>query len=90
MERNEPREETWEEVTKNLRKTEVHRERLREQDDGDLERTGQPLCIYEPYYGAGSWGFLHKGNTLYRGLSLVSAYLHKPYKFPLTISLNAL
>ncbi|KAK9158694.1 hypothetical protein Scep_005268 [Stephania cephalantha] len=40
-----------------------------ERDEGDLERMGQPFCIYEIYDGAGTWPFLHHG-SLYRGLSL--------------------
>ena len=42
-----------------------------ERDEGDLERTGQPLSIYEPYEGNGSWPFLHTWNPLYRGVSMV-------------------
>ena len=42
-------------------------------DEGKLERTEQPLCIYEIYHGAGAWQFLHHG-SLYRGLSLVSFF----------------
>ncbi|XP_059636106.1 uncharacterized protein LOC132278330 [Cornus florida] len=42
---------------------------LHERDDGELERTGQPLCIYEPYFGEGTWPFLHQ-TSLYRGLGL--------------------
>ncbi|KAK9124043.1 hypothetical protein Sjap_013645 [Stephania japonica] len=40
-----------------------------ERDEGELERIGQPFCIYEIYDGAGTWPFLHHG-SLYRGLSL--------------------
>ncbi|KAL6311540.1 hypothetical protein AAG906_005020 [Vitis piasezkii] len=42
---------------------------LHERDDGELERTGQPLCIYEPYFGEGTWPFLH-ATSLYRGIGL--------------------
>ncbi|KAI3740963.1 hypothetical protein L2E82_31438 [Cichorium intybus] len=35
----------------------------------ELERTGQPLCIYEIYNGAGAWPFLHHG-SLYCALSV--------------------
>ena len=55
-----------------VRKTEVHKDELHERADGELERTGQPLCIYEPYHGRGAWPFLHQETTLYRGLSIVS------------------
>ncbi|KAG5052446.1 hypothetical protein JHK87_004644 [Glycine soja] len=44
---------------------------LHERDEGELERTGQPLCIYEPYFGEGSWSFLHQ-KSLYRGIGLPS------------------
>ncbi|KAK1283554.1 hypothetical protein QJS10_CPB21g00300 [Acorus calamus] len=40
-----------------------------ERDEGELVRTGQPLCIYEIYRGTGAWPFLHSG-ALYRGISL--------------------
>lgn len=43
---------------------------LHERDEGELERTGQPLCIYEPYFGEGVWPFLHR-YSLYRGIGLV-------------------
>ncbi|KAL2552319.1 UDP-Glycosyltransferase superfamily protein [Forsythia ovata] len=39
--------------------------------EGELERTGQPVCIYEIYNGAGGWPFLHHG-SLYSGLSLLT------------------
>lgn len=73
-ERKEQIQSTWEDVTKMVRKTEVHKDELRERADGELERTGQPLCIYEPYHGRGAWPFLHQETTLYRGLSIVSIY----------------
>ncbi|CAA7410594.1 unnamed protein product [Spirodela intermedia] len=42
---------------------------VNERDEGELERVGRHLCIYETYGGAGAWPFLHRG-ALYRGLSL--------------------
>ncbi|KAI3693411.1 hypothetical protein L6452_33246 [Arctium lappa] len=60
---------TWEEVYKNAKKADRNKNDLHERDDGELERTGQPLCIYEPYFGQGSWPFLHR-NSLYRGIGL--------------------
>ena len=63
---------SWEDVTRMVRKTEVHKDDLKERSDEELERTGQPLCIYEPYHGKGAWPFLHKENSLYRGLAIVS------------------
>ncbi|KAJ9556009.1 hypothetical protein OSB04_010623 [Centaurea solstitialis] len=60
---------TWEEVYKNAKKVDRNRNDLHERDDGEIERTGQPLCIYEPYLGQGSWPFLHR-NSLYRGIGL--------------------
>ncbi|WJX86891.1 hypothetical protein P8452_69140 [Trifolium repens] len=62
---------TWEEVYKNAKKADRLKNDLHERDDGELERTGQPLCIYEPYFGEGSWPFLHQ-RSLYRGVSLSS------------------
>nr|XP_043627238.1 uncharacterized protein LOC122598816 [Erigeron canadensis] len=59
----------WEEVYKNAKKTDRSKNDLHERDDGELERTGQPLCIYEPYNGQGSWPFLHL-KSLYRGIGL--------------------
>lgn len=61
---------TWEEVYKSSKKADRLKNDLHERDDGELERTGQPLCIYEPYSGEGSWPFLHQ-KSLYRGVSLV-------------------
>lgn len=55
-----------------VKKTEVHRDDLKERTDGEIQRSGQPLCIYEPYHGEGAWPFLHDENNLYRGVSLVS------------------
>ncbi|KAJ6851890.1 uncharacterized protein M6B38_257805 [Iris pallida] len=62
---------TWEEVYKNAKKIERAKNELHERDDRELERTGQPLCIYEPYLGEGSWPFLHN-TSLYRGIGLSS------------------
>lgn len=42
-------------------------------DEGELERAGQIVCIYEIYSGPGAWPFLHHG-ALFRGLSLVSFF----------------
>ncbi|KAF3539059.1 hypothetical protein F2Q69_00018395 [Brassica cretica] len=63
--------EDWEEIYRNARKSEKLKFKVNERDEGELERTGQPLCIYEIYNGAGAWPFLHHG-SLYRGLSLSS------------------
>ncbi|XP_059651310.1 uncharacterized protein LOC132298944 isoform X2 [Cornus florida] len=60
---------TWEEVYRNAKRTDRSKNDLHERDDGDLERTGQPLCIYETYIGEGTWPFLHR-TSLYRGLGL--------------------
>ncbi|KAD2393227.1 hypothetical protein E3N88_40204 [Mikania micrantha] len=59
----------WEELYRDAKKAEKLKFEANERDEGELERTGQPLCIYEVYNGAGSWPFLHHG-SLYRGLSL--------------------
>lgn len=61
----------WDELYRTARKSEKLKFEANERDEGELERTGQPVCIYEIYSGAGSWPFLHHG-TLYRGLSLSS------------------
>ena len=63
----------WNEIYRNARKSEKLKFETNERDEGELERTGQPVCIYEIYDGAGSWPFLHHG-SLYRGLSLVSFF----------------
>jgi len=63
--------EDWEEIYRNARKSEKLKFEVNERDEGELERTGEPLCIYEIYNGAGAWPFLHHG-SLYRGLSLSS------------------
>ncbi|XP_073281793.1 uncharacterized protein [Primulina huaijiensis] len=57
---------TWDEVYRTTRRVD---RTLHERDEGELERTGQPLCIYEPYFGEGTWPFLHR-TSLYRGLGL--------------------
>ncbi|XP_051129398.1 uncharacterized protein LOC127250234 [Andrographis paniculata] len=59
---------TWDDIYKSARRPSRI---LRERDDGELERTGQPLCIYEPYFGEGTWPFLHH-TSLYRGIGLSS------------------
>ncbi|XP_057735164.1 uncharacterized protein LOC130950629 [Arachis stenosperma] len=61
----------WDEIYRNARKSEKLKFESNERDEGELERTGQPVCIYEIYNGAGGWPFLHHG-SLYRGLSLSS------------------
>ncbi|KAK6920052.1 Glycosyl transferase, family 1, partial [Dillenia turbinata] len=60
---------TWEDVYRNAKRADRSRNDLHERDDGELERTGQPLCIYEPFYGEGTWPFLHR-KALYRGIGL--------------------
>ncbi|CAK9192739.1 unnamed protein product [Sphagnum jensenii] len=72
-ERIEQPQSSWEDVTKFVRKAEVHIDDLRERDEGELVRSGQPLCIYEPYHGSGAWPFLHREIPLYRGISLSTA-----------------
>ncbi|XP_050386595.1 uncharacterized protein LOC126802922 [Argentina anserina] len=59
----------WDDIYRNARKAEKLRFEANERDEGELERTGQPVCIYEIYIGFGTWPFLHHG-SLYRGLSL--------------------
>ncbi|KAK7279514.1 hypothetical protein RJT34_24567 [Clitoria ternatea] len=59
----------WDELYRNARKSEKLKFEANERDEGELERTGQPVCIYEIYSGTGAWPFLHHG-SLYRGLSL--------------------
>ncbi|XVF75659.1 hypothetical protein PTKIN_Ptkin13bG0204600 [Pterospermum kingtungense] len=61
----------WEEIYRNARRSEKLKFEANERDEGELERTGQSVCIYEIYSGAGAWPFLHHG-SLYRGLSLSS------------------
>ncbi|KAK8504158.1 hypothetical protein V6N13_132017 [Hibiscus sabdariffa] len=60
---------TWEDVYRNAKKADRMRNDLHERDERELERIGQPLCIYEPYFGEGTWPFLHQ-NSLYRGFGL--------------------
>ncbi|KAG8363290.1 hypothetical protein BUALT_Bualt19G0006800 [Buddleja alternifolia] len=57
---------TWDKVYRKVRRPD---RTFHERDEGELERTGQPLCIYEPYFGVGTWPFLHH-TSLYRGLGL--------------------
>ncbi|KAF9674942.1 hypothetical protein SADUNF_Sadunf10G0180100 [Salix dunnii] len=59
----------WDDIYRNARKSEKLKFEANERDEGELERTGQPVCIYEIYDGAGAWPLLHHG-SLYRGLSL--------------------
>ncbi|XP_076932059.1 uncharacterized protein LOC143597437 [Bidens hawaiensis] len=59
----------WEELYRNAKRADKLKFEANERDEGELERTGQPVCIYEVYNGAGAWPFLHHG-ALYRGLSL--------------------
>ncbi|KAL2555557.1 UDP-Glycosyltransferase superfamily protein [Forsythia ovata] len=61
----------WDEIYRSARKAEKLKFEMNERDEGELERTGQPVCIYEIYNGAGGWPFLHHG-SLYRGLSLLT------------------
>ena len=62
---------TWEEVYRNVKRVDRMKNELHERDEKELERTGQPLCIYEPFSGEGTWPFLHQ-SSLYRGIGLVS------------------
>ncbi|XP_042460957.1 uncharacterized protein LOC122044982 [Zingiber officinale] len=65
---------TWDEIYKYVKKAERLKNELiqsKERDHRELERTGQPLCIYEPYFGEATWPFLHQ-TSLYRGISLSS------------------
>ncbi|KAA0057129.1 hypothetical protein IC582_005752 [Cucumis melo] len=59
----------WDEIYRNARKSEKLKFEANERDEGELERTGQTVSIYEIYSGAGAWPFMHHG-SLYRGLSL--------------------
>ncbi|XP_058083227.1 uncharacterized protein LOC131231146 isoform X2 [Magnolia sinica] len=68
-ERMEKPSQSWDEIYRNARKAEKLKSEVYERDEGELERMGQSLCIYEIYNGAGAWPFLHRG-ALYRGLSL--------------------
>ncbi|KAL6842762.1 hypothetical protein ACP4OV_027606 [Aristida adscensionis] len=69
--RNDQPHGTWEEVYRNVKRVERTKNELHERDDRELERTGQPLCIYEPFFGEGTWPFLHQ-SSLYRGIGLSS------------------
>ncbi|WVZ69619.1 hypothetical protein U9M48_018383 [Paspalum notatum var. saurae] len=69
--RNDQPHGTWEEVYRNVKRVERLKNELHERDDKELERTGQLLCIYEPFFGEGTWPFLHQ-NSLYRGVGLSS------------------
>ncbi|GKU96742.1 hypothetical protein SLEP1_g9944 [Rubroshorea leprosula] len=60
---------TWEYVYRTAKRIGHNKNDLHERDEGELQRTGQPLCIYEPYYGIGTWPFLHN-NSLYHGIGL--------------------
>ncbi|OEL23351.1 hypothetical protein BAE44_0015636 [Dichanthelium oligosanthes] len=60
---------SWDEVYRNARRSERLKPEGNERDEGELERTGQPVCIYEIYSGEGAWPFLHHG-SLYRGVTL--------------------
>ncbi|KAI4328856.1 hypothetical protein L6164_021179 [Bauhinia variegata] len=62
---------TWEDVYKSAKRVDRAKHDLHERDEGDLERTGQSLCIYEPYFGEGTWPFLHH-RSLYHGIGLSS------------------
>uniref|UniRef100_A0A0E0C4S5 Glycosyl transferase family 1 domain-containing protein n=1 Tax=Oryza meridionalis TaxID=40149 RepID=A0A0E0C4S5_9ORYZ len=70
-ERSEQPHGTWEEVYRNVKRVERMKNDLHERDDKELERTGQPLSIYEPFFGEGTWPFLHR-SSLYRGIGLSS------------------
>ncbi|CAD6230773.1 unnamed protein product [Miscanthus lutarioriparius] len=69
--RNDQLHGTWEEVYRNVKRVERLKNELHERDDKELERTGQPLCIYEPFFGEGTWPFLQQ-SSLYRGVGLSS------------------
>ncbi|XP_076910531.1 uncharacterized protein LOC143568206 [Bidens hawaiensis] len=69
--RSEQHRGTWEDIYRSAKRADRSKNDLHERDDGELERTGQPLCIYEPYFGQGAWPFLHQG-PLYRGLGLTT------------------
>ncbi|XP_072963203.1 uncharacterized protein [Typha angustifolia] len=60
---------SWEDVYRNARKAEKLKFEGNERDEGELERTGQQVCIYEIYSGEGAWPFLHHG-SMYRGITL--------------------
>ncbi|CAI9101206.1 OLC1v1038475C3 [Oldenlandia corymbosa var. corymbosa] len=62
---------TWDEVYRSARRADRIKNDVHERDEGELERTGQPLTIYEPFIGEGTWPFLHH-TSLYRGFGLSS------------------
>lgn len=66
---------TWEDVYRTVRRAERNKKSLHNINDWELERTGQALCIYEPYFGEGTWPFLHSRTALYRGIGFVSVFL---------------
>ncbi|KAL9242083.1 hypothetical protein vseg_016119 [Gypsophila vaccaria] len=68
-ERTEKDPDNWDEIYRNARKAEKLRFETNERDEGELQRTGRSICIYEVYSGAGAWPLLHHG-SMYRGLSL--------------------
>lgn len=79
----------WDEIYRNARKSEKLKFEANERDEGELQRTGRLICIYEVYNGAGAWPLLHHG-SLYRGLSLSrktrrlsSDDVDAPYRLPL-------
>ncbi|KAL4367793.1 hypothetical protein GQ457_05G009590 [Hibiscus cannabinus] len=59
----------WTKIYRNARKSDKLKVEENGRNEGELERTGQSVCIYEIYSGAGAWPFLHHG-SMYRGLSL--------------------
>ncbi|KAF6134355.1 hypothetical protein GIB67_005747 [Kingdonia uniflora] len=65
---------SWDEIYRNARRSEKLKFEPNERDEGELERIGQSLCIYEIYTGAGASPFLHHG-SLYRGLSLIVKFV---------------
>ncbi|KAJ8433649.1 hypothetical protein Cgig2_002320 [Carnegiea gigantea] len=62
---------SWDDIYRNSKRASRAKNDVHERDDRELERTGQPLCIYEPYSGEGTWPFLHV-RSLYRGVSLAT------------------
>jgi hypothetical protein len=82
-ERTEQPHGTWEDVYRNVKKADRAKNELHERDDRELERTGQPLCIYEPYFGEGTWPFLHQ-TSLYRGIGLVVTSFKQSFKWYLS------
>lgn len=72
--RSDQRHGSWEEVYRGAKRADRAKSDLRERDDRELERTGQPLVIYEPYFGEGAWPFLHN-SSLYRAIGLVSFFM---------------